>query len=300
MVLQYKPPPYSEKLGTILNSVDQLRPLPTSVMNILRALDNPDTSVTEIARLFELDQALTVEVLHTANSAGFGYSTPCTSVPEAVMRLGFNQIRTAVMRRSVSSPLSRRLRGYRLGAGALWNHSIDAAQIARLIAKEIAYPHTEEAYVAGLLHDMGKLLLDQFVLEDYHKIVRMMEEQQISVWQAEEKLFGIDHARMGGMMAVKWNLPNSLVDAIQHHHLPSLAWAYKELGAIVNIANAFTPKDSTSLAGQDGRMVNPIALEILHLDLEKLDQLWARISQKIKFASPAEDDADGLNEHATN
>lgn len=283
----YTPPPLCERLNTILEQVQNLQPLPASIHNILRALGRPETTAGELARLVALDQAMTAHTLQAANSVMLGYSTQCSSLNEAVMRLGFNQMKSVVFTGLAANPLSQRLVGYGLGAGALWQHSIATAQYARQIAKAVGYREFEEAYIAGLLHDMGKLLLDQFVLEDYTRIVELMKEKQLNVWQAEEFLFGIDHARLGGLIGKKWDLPNKLVHAIQYHHLPSFAWQYKELSAIVNIANSFTPKDSTSLAGLDGRLPNPIAMEILHLDLFHLDQLWEKTTKEIKLDAMA-------------
>ncbi len=282
MLYTYTPAPLSEKLGLILHQVDKLRPLPTSTTRVLNALEKPDVSIRELAGLFALDQALTGLVLQAANSVFLGYSSPCSNLTEAVMRLGFEHMKAVVMQGIAVAPMARQLAGYRLGAGALWDHSLATAKIARQVAKEVTYADCEGAYVAGLLHDIGKLLLDQFVLEDYLEIVRVMQERQIAVWQAEQEMFGIDHARVGGMIAVKWNLPNKLVNAIQYHHVPSPAWAHKELSAIVNIANSFTPKDSTSLSGLDGRLASPVAMEILHLDSYMLDRLWKKVTQAIQ------------------
>lgn len=278
----YTPPPLCEKLNAILEHAQQLHPLPASVHRLLHILDQADTTVGEVAKLFAVDQALTAQILQAANAVTLGYNTTCSSVQEAVMRLGFSRIRAVVLSSIAKNALSQQLKGYKLGAGALWEHSVATAQYARQISKVVHYHDPEEAYVAGLLHDVGKLMLDQYVLEDYHKIVQMMKENNISVWQAEEIMFGIDHARLGGMVAKKWGLPSILIEAIQHHHLPSFAWQHKELSAIVNIANSFTPKDTTSLAGLDGRLPSPIAVDILHLDAYALDQLWKQTTQEMQ------------------
>lgn len=280
-------PPLSHKLENILTTVERLRPLPTTTVSLLNALESPDSTSQEIAQQISLDQALTALVLQAANAVSFGYLTPCTGITDAVMRLGFKQTKIVVLQGTFSSPLARRLNGYRLGAGALWEHSLATARISKFIAREVNYPDQDEAYIGGLLHDIGKLLLDQYILQDYHQIVSFMSDHKMSVWEAEETLLGTNHARVGGLVAAKWNLPGGLVDAIQHHHLPSLAASHRELGAIVNIANAFTPKDSISLDGLDGRNVNPVSLEILHFDELRLEKLRERV--ELKFNAPESD-----------
>ncbi len=271
-------PPLSGKLRQILDRVQRLRPLPSTATRVLKSLEDPNSTAGIVADFLGLDQALTAQVLQAANSAFLGYSTPCSSVSYAVSRLGFKRVRALVLNTVAAGPLNRRLNGYRLGADALWQHSLATAVYSDKIARAVYYPEPEDAYVAGLLHDIGKLLLDQFVLTDYQYIVSTMKQRDMRLWEVEEELFGIDHAGVGGMMATKWNLPASLVQALRYHHIPVLSRTHRKLTAIVNIANTFAPKDDMSLAGLDGRLMHPISLEILNLDNVKLDRLWQLIS----------------------
>jgi putative nucleotidyltransferase with HDIG domain len=260
-------------LNRVLQSVSRLRPLPMNVTRILRAMDDPATSAGSIADLISLDQALAAYVLRVANSAHLGYATSCASLNTAVMRLGFKQMRALVMSTVAAGPLTRRLSGYRLGNGELWQHSVIVASMARWLAQALNFPTPEEVYVAGLLHDIGKLLLDQFVLTDYHKIIETMSRNKTYLWQVEEQMFGIDHAGVGGLMASQWGFPISLVDSIKYHHQPGLASSQQKVAAIVNIANAFAPDSSHSLSALNGRVVHPNAMTILGLDLPALERL---------------------------
>lgn len=263
----------SIELERILKSVSRLRPLPVNVTRILHAIDDPKVTAGMVSDLLSLDQALTAYVLRVANSASFGYSTSCSSVKDAVMRLGFKQIRALALSTVAAGPLTRRLGGYRLGNGELWRHSVATATLARWLAQAVSYPAAEEAYVAGLLHDMGKLLLDQFVLTDYDNIIETMWKRKLYLWQVEEQLFGIDHAGVGGLMASQWGFPLGLVESIQYHHMPALSHAQPKLAAIVNIANAFTPQDTMGLGSLSVQMVHPESLHILNLDMPSLERL---------------------------
>ncbi|KAA3648378.1 MAG: HDOD domain-containing protein [Chloroflexi bacterium] len=264
--------PYSQ-LQRILNSVTALRPLPTSAMRLLKLLDNPSVSADEISHAVSQDIALTAHVLRVANSALLGYAVSSNSVQDATMRLGFKRLRTIVLGSVAAGPLTRRLHGYRLGDNDLWEHSIATASGANWLARRLNYPESEEAYVGGLLHDIGKVLLDQYMQNDYNRIVEVMHKRQIALWQAEEEVFGIEHAAVGGMMAEKWQFPASLKNTIRSHHVPALAESHQKLAAIVNIANAFAPGDTYSFTGLDGRHVHPSSMRVLDLNPQDIERL---------------------------
>jgi putative nucleotidyltransferase with HDIG domain len=263
-----------QKVDRILKSVDQMRPMPTSITRILRALEDPMNTAGAISELIGLDQALAASVLQMANSAGLGYNAVCTSLSDAVMRLGFKRVKVLVLGAATSGPLTRRLNGYRLGANELWNHSVYTAVAAQWLSRALHYPDPEEAYVAGLLHDMGKLLLDQYVMVDYNKMVELMKNYNLAMWQVEEHLLGVHHATVGALMAEKWNFPVILVDAIRFHHAPSLARTKQTLPAIINIANAFSNQQH-SVATDDvlGKTIHPESLNILHLDEIQVERI---------------------------
>lgn len=263
-----------QKVDRILKSVDQMRPMPTSVTRILRAMDDPMNTAGAISELIGLDQALAASVLQMANSAGLGYNAVCTSLNDAVMRLGFKRLKVLVLGAATSGPLTRRLNGYRLGANELWNHSVYAAVAAQWLSRALHYPDPEEAYVAGLLHDMGKLLLDQYVMVDYNRMVDLMKTYNLAMWQVEEHLLGVHHATVGALMAEKWNFPIILVDAIRCHHAPSLARTKPTLPAIINIANAFSHQQH-SLTNDDalGKTIHPESLNILNLDEVQIERI---------------------------
>lgn len=261
----------SEKLRSILGDINRLRPMPTSVSKVLNKLNEPHVSARTISNAIAMDQVLTSQILKMANSALLGYGPPSSSIHDAVMRVGFNRIRTLVLGAANVGPLSQRLSGYRMAPGELWHHALAVAVAAQCIAKRIQYSDPEEAYVAGLLHDMGKLILDQYMLHDYQKVVKHVREHEMQLWQVEEKLFGADHGTVGSWMAVKWNFPVSLIDAIQFHHAPSFARAHPKIAAIVNIANALMTEASDSQNNFPGDQVHPEALSILRMDESVLD-----------------------------
>ncbi len=266
------------RLNEILRSITRLRPLPTSTSRILRALDEPTVTAGFIAELIAMDQAITAYTLRVANSAALGYTTSCASIKEAVMRLGFKQVRSLVVSTVASGPLSSRLSGYRLGDKELWNHSVNVGSAAHWLAGTIRFPDPEKAYVAGLLHDIGKLVLDQYVFAGYNQMVYMMLTHNLAMWQVEQHLFGVDHAAVGGLTTSHWQFPEELVDAIRYHHAPSLSEKYYQLAAIVNMANALIPLVDSSIHNSEleGRVIHPDTLQILNIPEHMIESLQNR------------------------
>lgn len=275
-------PIHRSKVDEVLRGVSRLRPLPSSATRILNALDSQSSTAGMVAELIALDQAITAYILRVANSASLGYGTNCSSINDAVMRLGFKQVRSLVISMTASGPLSSRLSGYRQGDKELWFHSIATASASHWLAGVLRYPAPEEAYVAGLLHDIGKLLLDQFVMVDYPQIITTIQRHHKPLWQVEQELFGIDHAAVGGLIATRWEFPAPLVAAIQFHHVPAQAEKYRGLAAIVNLANALVPQENPSeLTRLEGREVTPGTLEILHVEPLMLERLKTRLAEAL-------------------
>jgi putative nucleotidyltransferase with HDIG domain len=273
----------NRRLQKILNSVDRMRPMPTSISRVLSALGDEKSNAGLLGELLGLDQALAANVLQAANSAYLGYGPSCTNLSDAVMRLGFARIRTIVLGVAASGSLTGNLPGYRLGSGELWNHSVSTAVASQWFARAIAYPNPEDAYVAGLLHDMGKLMLDQFALADYDRLFDLVQNYGLTFYQVEQKLFGVDHAYVGGLMAVKWNFPPVLIDAIQYHHAPGQS-TYKTLSALVNIANAVAPLDPATLKRLGKREIHPECLSILKIPPEKLETMRTNMIEAMKVS----------------
>jgi putative nucleotidyltransferase with HDIG domain len=254
-------------LERIVRDIEQLKPLSANITRVVRALDDPQVSASAIADLVSLDQALTANILRLSNSAFMGYTSPSLSVQQAVVRIGFQRIRTVVLGAGASQTLRTDLAGYEMKSSDLWHHALVTASIARYLAGAVGSVSMEETYVTGLLHDIGKVVLDQYVRVDYQAMTALM-------WQVERQQLGMDHGAVGGLITERWLFPTALVDAIRYHHTPNLAASRNQpLAAIINIANALAIRPETGLAALDPAPLQPDALRILNLDHERLDQL---------------------------
>jgi putative nucleotidyltransferase with HDIG domain len=276
----------SQRVQNIIESVARLRPIPSNVTRILTELEKNNVTIDGLAGLIGLDQALTALVLQMSNSVSLGYSRSCSTLYEAIMLIGLGRLKTILLTSSATGLMDRSLSGYRQGAGELWHHSLVTAVASEWLAQTLHYPNPEEAYISGLLHDIGKLLLDQFVLSNYNSIVDAVRKYQAPLWQVEEKLIGIDHATVGGLIAEHWNFPVVLVDAIQFHHAPSFARVNQRLPAIVNLANSFSMDYQLEESALLSFELHPESLNILKINAEIMETLKLQMYKSGVFPTP--------------
>jgi putative nucleotidyltransferase with HDIG domain len=183
-----------------------------------------------------VDPALTALVLRMCNSAFYGGSSPVLDLRDAVARLGFTTISRIVAAASAGRALGRSQRGYGLDEGELWQHSITTAVAAQVIARA---HHLDEslAFTAGLLHDLGKIVLSASLEQRYDDLITDVEEHQQALAEAEQHLLGVNHAQVGGRLLDRWKFPAPLVSAVWFHHQPEGAGPHGQLAACVYLAN---------------------------------------------------------------
>lgn len=205
-------------IRNILNRVDELPEVPQTALRVIQLLNDPDTDVTSLADVISSDQALTAKVLRLCNSAYYGLSRKVTTISEAVMIIGFSSIKSLVMMITTQSTLNKGLLGYKLNAGYFWEHSIGTAEISRHLATQLKHREPEECFIAGLIHDIGKMVLNQYALPEVYKATNLHQKEQIPVFEAEQQILSFDHADIGGALAERWNFPPMLVESIRRHH----------------------------------------------------------------------------------
>lgn len=206
----------------ILEKAKNVPSLPSVVIKLRQYLNDPDVTFDQLARVIEFDPGLTANVLQLANSAYFGWSRSIKTVKDAITRLGTNRVFQMVLCMSVAPLVRKPIKGYELDANALWEHSIATAICADALAKHLALAEAEEAFTAGLLHDMGKVILGTFVEIDDEPIKEIVAKDRLAFNEAEMMVLGIDHAETAAALLQSWNLPAEVVQAARWHHAPSL------------------------------------------------------------------------------
>ncbi len=222
----------------ILDRVDELPPLPAVAARIMSMADEERTSALDLAQVISTDQALTAKLIRVSNSAYYGFARRVSTVREAVLVLGFKQVRQLVVGASVMNGFKR---NWALDDGAFdldlfWGHSVATAVGAEAIAKATHTARPEDAFTAGILHDIGRLVICQVMPTEFASAVSRAKQSHTSLHETERELTGYDHAEVGRALGERWRFPWHLAEAIATHHDESLQPA-DGLGGVIAQAN---------------------------------------------------------------
>ncbi len=220
--------------------LERIRELPTLPAVLVRILDtaaDPDGTALELGRLIASDQSLSASLLRLVNSPFYGFYRKIDSITQAIVMVGFFEVRrlalTATAFRALGAPSTH------LDRTRLWRHSLAAAMAAERCAQAVHQPG-HGCFESGLLHDLGKLVLDLICPKDYERVMHQALKEQIPILAAERALLGIAQAEVGGIVGAHWNLPANVTEAIRCHHAPEQAREFPGLAAIAAIANGIT------------------------------------------------------------
>ncbi len=253
----------------ILNSIKDLPPMPKIIYKAREVMANPRSGFKEVAEVIETDQAIAAKVLQVANSAYYGLSGMVSSIHQATVVLGHQTLEQLITMVSATSLLGSHLRGYRMGSGALWQHSLAVALCSRLIARDRAPSMENDAFSVGLIHDAGKLALDKYMLKRRADVDKAMGTG-ITFLEVEKRVLGFDHTELASDLCTKWKLPENHVNAMRYHHAPAESDG-NQLAYIVHTANHIAMQcDIGSAADASMYELAPDALEFLSLDEEDL------------------------------
>lgn len=255
--------------------IKNLPTVPGIVAKISRMVENPETSAAEVGSLITQDQVLSAKVLRMANSAFFGMSRKISSVPQALMILGFDVVKGLVLTSSVFDMIQKSMAG-------LWEHSIGCAAASGAVAATLGRDDAEEILVAGLLHDLGKVVLALNMPHEMQLVREKVEHDQILFYEAENAVLDFHHGEIGQWLAEHWNLPERLAEPMRLHHNPERAVLYPECAAIVHIADAIIRGWGFGYAGDP--QVPPISMaawEMLGLKNSDFPEILDALAPKL-------------------
>jgi HD-like signal output (HDOD) protein len=229
--------PRDDELKALVENIEDLPTLPAVVTRIVGMVEDPNTSAEDVNEVISQDPALTAKILKLVNSAFYGFSRRISTVTEAVVILGFNTVKSLALSASVFEVFEGEGSEHFDRVG-LWEHSIATGVAGEMAANRIRYPNVEEVMVAGILHKIGQVVIDQYFHEELTRVIAYAREHDTTMLEAEREILGVGHPRVGGWLAERWNLPAEISAAISYYHDPFEAPEdYRRLPMLIHVGD---------------------------------------------------------------
>lgn len=242
-------------LVEVLDRIEGLPALPAFVTRMLSLVDDPEVSTREIADMVSNDQAMAAAVLRLVNAPFYGLGRRISSIQHAVLLLGLRTVRNLALSAVLVKSFVEPSRDRRFDRVRLWRHTVACAAGARLLSQRLGTSDPEEAFLAGLVHDMGIVILDQFFHDGFRRVADLVVNMGTPLVEAEREVFGRDHAFVGRQLARRWNFPAPVTEAIGCHHQPGRARLDPALTAAVHLADALEASAGPPPAARPGAEV---------------------------------------------
>ena len=272
----------------ILQKLDRIREiptLPTIVFELNKLLQDPDTSVARISQTIEKDQAMALKILKLVNSAFYGFKHKISDVRNAVIMLGFNAVRNAIVSVSVIEAFGANGGLKNFDISDFWKHSLAVAVTSKSISLKTRRNSPDNCFVGGLLHDVGKVILAQYFPELFAAVWNTLQRDGGSFQEAERNVLPAPHPVLGAHLASKWQLPQGLVDAIRWHHDHQPDSANADFILIIYLANIIVNSyDENPECIIDLGALHPEARKFLMNSLQNVGDWYAGIAEEIEAA----------------
>lgn len=269
--------------------IGKMPSLSTTVTKVLEVCNHPNTSPNDLNKVISLDPVLTGQVLKLINSAYYSLPNQITSVARAIIMLGLNTVKNLALSTAVLGTIGQEDSFHSLPMDLFWAHSLCVGVTSKAIAAKKGVPTMmrEEYFVAGLLHDLGKIPLNNCFAGEYQQALNLAKLEQNSLHKAEAMMMSLDHGAVGKMIAEKWQLNETLIDLLGcHHDLTSGKEENRDLTAVVALANLYANLYDIGWAGDSfpDALTIPDLLEIVDLRWNDVAALHATVQQEIEKA----------------
>lgn len=275
----------TEMSRSLQSYIDKLPALPTSVSKIMEICNDPASSPADLSKVISLDPVLMGRIMKLINSAYYGLENQVTSLVRAIIMLGFNTVKNLALSTAILGTVGK-TRSQALNMEKFWMHSLSVGVTAKLIARKKGEPtrDLEEFFIAGLLHDIGKIAFNNKVPGEYSRALAYAEKECVSLLQAEEHELSITHTEVGGMIATAWQLGENLSHAITYHH-GTYDGPHQTLVSAVCAANYFSNIIDPGFSGDLCPDIHDQeAFSILQVSLDELKGMEEEIRAAIERA----------------
>lgn len=240
-------------LEEVIDNLSDISTLPDVVAKLTQLIADPETTASDINEALSRDPGLSAKILKMVNSSYYGFSRRIATITNAVVILGFTQVRNLALSAFVFNNFASVGNRFGFDLRDFWKHSLGVAFCAAQLSRRIDARLEEDAFICGLLHDLGKCIMAQKAPSDLEKVMEVVVRENILFYDAEQRVLSYDHALLGAAVVERWNLPEVLVQVIRNHHAPTLATETATLAMIVNVADILA-RSLMMGSGGDGRI----------------------------------------------
>ena len=223
----------------LVQKIEQIPTIPIISQKITEMIGNENISFKELVGLIEKDQALAVKILKVANSAFYGLLSKVSSLEHALIVLGTREVTSIVLGFSVYNFFSDNANGT-FDRTRFWKHSIICSQVAKLLGRHYNLPNDDTLFLTGLIHDMGKVVLDQYFHEEFLKVIEYVSVHNTTFSKAEKEILGTTHYQIAAKLLKQWNFPAKVIMGILYHHAPWYDKNYVTNAIVIYLANILT------------------------------------------------------------
>ncbi len=268
-----------------LDNIPDLPTLPNIVLKVNNLLKDHDSSIKELGKTIEKDQAMVTNILRLVNSTFYGFRSKIRNISHAIIILGFNNVRNALVSVSIIKSFSEKKGFEGFEIKDFWKHSIAVAVISKYLSEESKLDSPDDCFVAGLLHDIGKVVLSQYFTELFGLVWKSIQVDGLSFYEAEKELLPANHVQIGAYLAKKWQFPTSLIESITYHHDIKKTASNLDQMVIVHTANTIMNNyEADSNTSHDSSAIDPEAKRIMSPQLETLSEWFPDITTEIESA----------------
>lgn len=279
-------PEFQAKLERLFERIGEVSSLPGVATRIIEVVNDEDAGADDLLQVVQLDAALGVRILRTVNSAYYSLRYKVRDLKSAISLLGFDEVRNLALTVHVSRMFAEE-RGYgTYTREGLWDHLVGVASAARLVSRVAKRGMPEEVYLCGLLHDVGYILLDQYIHKRFCQVIDHLDEAT-PTRAAERRILTFDHTELGEYVTRKWRFPEAVVDTIRYHHNPGeYTGEHRDAVAIVAIANALCTRKGLSAMGVSNVPI-PESTVFMSLGIrsEELSRIWTQLEETLDLAN---------------
>jgi putative nucleotidyltransferase with HDIG domain len=272
----------AKDLKSIVSQIDDLPSLPQVVTTIISLINDPNSNAEDLNRALERDPAMVGRILKLVNSAFYGLANRVSSVRQAIVLLGFSTVRSLALSAAIFDFFGQP-RNQKFSRVGFWAHLVAVAGLCRLIASRETGLQEEPAFVVGLLHDIGKLVLDRYSPDDFNHVIEMAAKKQTTFLAAEHEVLDTDHAEIGRWLATKWALPEELVLAIANHHKVSQCpESFRRMTAIASFADFLSYRKNVGSPGSHRPPdLDPDAWSLLTINKDDLPKIASEVDSEL-------------------